>query len=110
MRGLFIVPLTFATLALSGCLARTAVDVVTAPVRVAGKAVDLATTSQSESDEKRGRALRKQEEQLGKLERRYSKQRENCMGGDRNACVDARATYQDIQTLLGRMPPPSETP
>lgn len=108
MRSLFILPLAFATLALSGCLAKTAVDVVTAPVRVASKAVDLATTSQSESDEKRGQALREQEEELGKLERRYSKERVNCMDGDRNACVAARATYQDIQILLGRIPPPAE--
>lgn len=108
MRGLFIFPITFAILALPGCLAKTAVDVVTAPVRVASKAVDLATTSQSESDEKRGRALREQEEELGKLERRYSKERENCMDGDRNACVAARATYQDIQVVLGRIPPPPE--
>jgi hypothetical protein len=35
---------------LSGCIARTVVGVVTAPVRVAGKAVDLTTTSQSEAE------------------------------------------------------------
>ena len=53
---------------LSGCLG-TVADVVTAPVKVAGKAVDLATTSQSEADEKRGREIRRREERLGKLER-----------------------------------------
>ena len=33
----------------------------------------MATTSQSESDEKRGRAMRKREEEIGKLERSYSR-------------------------------------
>ena len=53
-------------LALGGCLARTAVDVVAAPVKVVGKGVDLATTSQSEADQKRGRELRKAEEERGR--------------------------------------------
>ena len=40
-----ILPLALlAALALQGCIAKTAFDVATAPVRVAGKAVDLATT------------------------------------------------------------------
>ena len=52
--------------ALQGCLAKTAVDVVTLPVKVASKGVDLATTSQSEADEKRGRELRKAEEKAGR--------------------------------------------
>ncbi|MGB7373526.1 hypothetical protein [Pontixanthobacter sp.] len=106
MRSYRVLPLILAILILPGCLAKTAFDTVTAPVRVAGRVVDLATTSQSESDEKRGRALREQDEKLGKLEREYSKQRGNCMDGDRNACVDARSTYQDIQTLLADMPQP----
>ena len=57
-------------LSLSGCLAKTAFDVVTAPVRIASGAVDLATTSQSEADEKRGREIRKREECTAKEERR----------------------------------------
>ena len=59
-------------IALSGCItsiAKTAVDVVTLPVKVVSKGVDLATTSQSEADENRGRALRKAEEQAGKRAR-----------------------------------------
>jgi hypothetical protein len=55
---------------LSGCVvasvAETAVDIVTLPVDVASKGVDLATTSQSEADEKRGRELRRAEEKAGK--------------------------------------------
>jgi len=91
-------------LMLQGCIAKTAFDVATVPVRAAGKAVDLATTSQSESDEKRGRELRKREEQLGKLERRYAKQREDCDDGDRAACRDASETYDEMQDLIPTIP------
>ncbi len=93
-----------ASLALSGCLVRTAANVVTAPVRVGSKAVDLATTSQSEADEKRGREIRKREERLGKLERRYQKQSADCEDGDRGACQDARETYAEMQELLPTIP------
>ena len=61
--------------ALSGCLAKTAVDIVTLPVKVASAGVDAVTTSQSEADEKRGRAARKHEECIGKEERRAHKDR-----------------------------------
>ena len=93
-----------AALALQGCLAKTALDIATAPVRVAGKAVDLATTSQSEADEKRGREIRRREERLGKLERKYRDQREDCEDGDRRACEKARETYGEIQRLLPTVP------
>jgi hypothetical protein len=93
-----------ASLMLSGCLVRAAADVVTAPVRVGSKAVDLATTSQSEADEKRGREIRKREEELGKLERRYGKERKKCDAGDEDACEDARATYEEIQAILPTIP------
>lgn len=55
---------------LGGCIAQTAVDVVTLPVKVASKTVDVLTTSQSEADEKRGRAMRLREECLGREQRR----------------------------------------
>ena len=59
----------------AGCtVARTAVDVVTLPVKVVSAGVDAATTSQSEADEKRGRAIRKEEERLGR-ERRELEER-----------------------------------
>ena len=62
MRIAFVLPL-----ALSGCtVARTAVDVVSIPVKVVSAGVDAATTSQSEADEKRGRELRKVEEERGR--------------------------------------------
>jgi hypothetical protein len=81
---------------LSGCV-RTVASVVTAPVRVAGKAVDWTTTSQSESDEKRGREMRKREERLGKLDRQYQKHLRDCRAGDENACAHARDDYAQIQ-------------
>lgn len=96
----------FIPLALGGCLAKAAVDVVTAPVRVAGKAVDLATTSQSEADEKRGRALRKQEEEIGKLRRQYDRQLDACNDGSPRACAEAQTTYAELQSRIRELPPP----
>lgn len=58
---------------LSGCIARTALDIVTLPVKAASAAVDAVTTSQSEADEKRGRELRKQEERDGKAARKRAR-------------------------------------
>ena len=64
-------------LALSGCVvgtvARTAVEIVTIPVKVVSAGVDAATTSQSEADQKRGRALRTAEEQAGRDAREAEK-------------------------------------
>jgi len=64
-----------ALLLLPGCLAKTAVDVVTLPVKVVGKGVSAALPSQKKRDQKRGRALRKYEECLGKEERKAAKDR-----------------------------------
>ncbi len=63
-------------LILSGCVARTAVNVVTLPVRAVGAGVDAVTTSQSEADERRGRELRREEERLGRLARRCERRPE----------------------------------
>jgi hypothetical protein len=93
-----------AGLALQGCLAKTAVSAVTLPVKVASSAVDVATTSQSEADQKRGREIRQREERLGKLQRDYDKQIDRCGEGDRRACDDARETYAEIQMLLPQVP------
>ena len=64
-------------LALSGCVVgtvtRTAVEIVTIPVKVVSAGVDAATTSQSEADQKRGRALRRAEEQAGRDAREAEK-------------------------------------
>ena len=67
MRILLVAPLA---LLASGCLARTAVDVATLPVKVASAGVDAVTTSQAEADQRRGREIREEEERLGRLVRR----------------------------------------
>ncbi len=93
-----------AAISLQGCLAKTAVDVVTLPVKVASKGVDMATTSQSEADQKRGREIRQREERLGRLQRDYQKQLDDCSDGDRRACDHARQTYAEMQVLLPSVP------
>jgi len=55
---------------LSGCIARTAANVVTLPVRAGGQVVDWSTTSQDEADRNRGRDMRKQEKREAKERRR----------------------------------------
>lgn len=57
--GLLVI--TALPLLLGGCIAKTAVDIVTLPVKATGQAVDWATTSQDEADRNAGRKLRKQE-------------------------------------------------
>ena len=99
-----VVIMAGAALSLQGCLAKTAFDVATAPVKVASKGVDLATTSQSEADQNRGREIRRREEKLGQLERDYDKQNKACAKGDQRACDAARATYDQIQVLLPTVP------
>lgn len=91
-------------LALGGCLAKTVVDVATAPVRIASKGVDLATTSQSEADENRGRELRRREERLGKLQREYDRLSKLCVKGDQTACSRARSTYDQILAVMPTVP------
>ena len=51
-----------AAFALSGCVGSVVKTIVTAPVKVATKAVDVATTSQDEADRNAGRKARKQQD------------------------------------------------
>jgi hypothetical protein len=89
-----------ALLSLPGCSAVSAVtNVATMPVRAASKAVDVATVSQSERDEQRGRALRQQEERLGKLDRTYRKQSAACEQGDDEACARRDAARRETEAL-----------
>lgn len=88
-----------AALALPGCLARAAVDVVTLPVKAVSAGVDAVTTSQSEADEKRGREIRKREEKLGELDRAYAQQSRRCGDGDDKACKRAAALSAEIEAL-----------
>lgn len=92
-----------ALLPLGGCVS-TVANVVTAPVRVAGRAVDLATTSQSEADETRGREIRRREERLGELQREYEDQAEKCQDGDDSACRDAVALRREMDALMPGVP------
>ena len=64
-----------AALALCGCVARTALDVVSLPVHAAGKAVDWTTTSRDEADRNRGRMMRKEEARIRKEQRREERER-----------------------------------
>lgn len=93
------------TLCLSGCGAAGAVvDIASLPVRSASKAVDVATVSQSEADEQRGREIRRREERLGKLEREYRKQSRDCIDGNDEACRKRDATYAEIRELMPSVP------
>lgn len=89
-----------ASLLLTACLARTAVDVVIAPVKVVSKGVDLATTSQSEADEKRGRELRRREERLGQLDRLRDEKRRKCSKGNDDACAEVPVITREMNRLL----------
>ena len=60
--------------ALSGCLVRTAVDVVTLPVKAVSAGVDAVTTSQAEADQRRGREIREEEERIGREARRRERE------------------------------------
>jgi len=94
MRNAYLLLITIPLL--SGCVvgtvAKTAVDVVTLPVRVASAGVDAATTSQKEADEKRGREMRKLDEERGKQLRLAQKR-----------CRDNKAQpTDDCATILQR--------
>lgn len=104
MRASSLAALALASLALQGCLARAAVDVVTLPVRAVSAGVDAATESQSERDEKRGREIRKREERLGQLEREYDKAMERCGDGDDEACDRAQTLRAEQKALMERVP------
>jgi hypothetical protein len=104
MRGPSLILLGIASFAVSGCLAKTAFDVATAPVRVASKAVDLATTSQSEADEKRGREIRKREERMGQLQRERDKQEKACLSGERRACDRVSEINAEMSLLMPQLP------
>jgi hypothetical protein len=83
-------PLRLAALAalllLPGCV-KTAIDVVTLPVRVTAKAVGSALPSQKKRDQKRGKAIRKYEECLGREARKAHKDGRE---PDRTRCEEPR--------------------
>ncbi len=65
-----------------GCVAKTAFDIVTLPVKAGSQAADWATTSQDESDRNYGRKMRKQEAKEGRERKKRDeacrKNREDC--------------------------------
>lgn len=104
MRVRHAIILISAALPLGGCLARTAVDVATAPVRIASRAVDLATTSQSEADEARGREIRRREERLAEMQDEYAALESDCLNGNDRACRDAVEVRSEIDHILPMVP------
>lgn len=102
-----ILPTAFVSIglsvSLSGCLAmtaaETAVDLATLPVRVVSKGIDMATTSDSERDEKLGRAIRERAERLGKLERELQEQRKKCAKGSDKACRKIAKIDEELEDL-----------
>lgn len=93
MRMLFLLPAAFA---LQGCVVGsvvdTAVDIVTLPVDVASKGVDLATTSQKEADRNYGKKVRKAEEEYGKDLRAWERACEKAL--TRGDDCDDRPTFE----------------
>ena len=87
---------------LSGCVAQLAADVITAPIKIVSKTADILTTSQSESDQNRGRKLREREQELGKLARKRDKQSSKCNKGDEDACEKANDIDAEISEVESR--------
>lgn len=104
MRKSRIVVLFASSLALSGCVASTLVDVATAPVRAAGQVADWATTSQDEADRERGREIRRREERLGELQRDYDDAQEDCLDGNERRCRDAVEIRAEMDALIPTIP------
>jgi len=87
MTKLLMIAAPLMLLALPGCIAKTALDVVTLPVRAGAQAADWATTSQEESDRNYGRKMREQEARAGKERKKADKQRrQQCRDAGYNDC------------------------
>ncbi len=84
---------------LGGCVARAAIDAVTAPVRAAGQVADWATTSQDEADRALGRRVRERDAAIGRLQRRREQAARDCADGDADACTAAQALTSQITEL-----------
>lgn len=86
MRRLVILATPVLMVMLPGCIAKTALDVATMPVRAGAQAADWATTSQDEADRNYGRRIREQEAREGRDRKKADEQR-------RREC--RRAGYED---------------
>lgn len=80
MRIAFLLPVLLLPLT-GGCVAKTAWDVATAPVRAGSQVVDWTTTSQDEADRNYGRKMRKAEAREGRDRKAWMKQ---CRRDDRS--------------------------
>jgi hypothetical protein len=73
MRSLPILAAAALPLLAGGCLAKTAYNVATAPIKAGGQVVDWTTTSQDEADRNYGRKMRKKEAEEGRERRKWEK-------------------------------------
>ena len=82
MRKLLLPFAALLPLLAGGCIAKTAWDVATLPVKAGSQAVDWSTTSQDEADRNYGREMRKKEAREGKERKKHEeacrKDPENC--------------------------------
>ncbi|MBO9621384.1 MAG: hypothetical protein J7500_01600 [Sphingomonas sp.] len=74
MRKLLLPFVAALPLLTGGCLAKTAWDVATLPVKAGSQVVDWSTTSQEESDRNYGRKMREKEAREGKERRAHEKE------------------------------------
>lgn len=73
MNRILIAAVAALPLLTGGCIAKTAFDVVTLPVKAGAKVVDWTTTSQSESDRNYGKRMREAETREGRERREQDK-------------------------------------
>lgn len=106
-----LLPVVLLAPLLSGCIARSALDLASAPVRAGGRVVDTTadaydrlTVSDSERDQRRGRQIRQREERLGRLERDYGRARAACDRGSDEACRDAVRLRDAMDDLSPQVP------
>lgn len=88
MNRFYVLALALLLPGLGGCIAKTALDVATLPVRAGAQAADWATTSQDEADRNYGRKMRKQEARDGRARKKADEER-------RREC--RRAGYRDCR-------------
>lgn len=74
MRKLLLPLVATLPLLAGGCIAKTAWDVATLPVKAGSQAVDWTTTSQEESDRNYGKKMREKEAREGKERRKREKE------------------------------------
>jgi hypothetical protein len=86
MRKLLLSIVVALPLLSGGCIAKTAWDVATLPVKAGSQAVDWTTTSQEESDRNYGKKMREKEAREGKERRKREKEcrknPDNCQAYD----------------------------